>query len=509
MARLKRRTLLGAGLYALVHAGCDTALAATARPAAGISGFADVQALRASRQLPPGAVVALQEYTLGSGRGGGVFTVDTTDTGSPDDGGWCFVNHSGQRLKRICEDNSIAASCYGIDGQPGDHTRALKNFMQAPLDKIIDVDIHTAGMARVADNTRVSAVDGHTIHAIADVDSDVQRSRNNQGQTLEVGDRCHLEGVRINGGGFRNNGFLVDGRQGVVIRNCLVENGRGQALLDVSSLGSLYDGNTLRSSRHGIQLWLSRGTVVSNNLISQVTGGIWAACAVNVSVTHNHVHDCADVGIDWEGGHDCRSDSNRVEYCANGELAIFATGAALRDHGIPMGNLFHRNNTVVRGAGYRDAGGQRQVNALDDAGACMVYGNLDAHLLGPLVFDGNIVEVEAASGRSLRCFSSRASADSDASVVFSNNRFTSHTADMGQLHGLNGVRLAGNEFVYAGAGDTPAATRFADIAHLSLQSNIATFGSGRQQEAAWTVSRRAQGGSSVQAADNRFIQIRD
>jgi len=503
MIELKRRKLITGALSFLVYANCNKAIAKMAGSAPGIQ-YADVNALRNSQQINVGDVIVLNEYTQGSGKGGGSFKVDPSDTTTPDDGGYCFVNQSQQRLKRICANNTIAASSFGITGQPGDNTGAFKNFMRVNLDKVIDVNIYTGGVAQVANNTRVVGGNNTTIFATADIYHDPGRTKNNQGQTLEVGDNCHLENVKINGMGYKNNGFLVDSRKNVVIKNCQVKNGKGQALLDIMGQDCTYDGNTLSTSQHGIQLWLSKGTVVSNNTIFQVTGGIWTACATNVSVTKNYIHDCADVGIDWEGGNNCTSDSNRVEHCANGELAVFASGRQLLKYNVPMGNLYHKNNTVVRGGQYLSRDGTTKTNSLGDAGACMIYGNLDEHLIGPIVFEGNIIKIEDSNEKSVRCFSSRGSSGSDANIIFKNNKFTSYSSDMGQLRNLNNVQFTGNEFSYAGNGYKPTATAFQNINHLSVVSNTVTVNNNQHDTPPWMLYHWAEGNNKVEITNNTF-----
>jgi parallel beta-helix repeat protein len=431
----------------------------------------DVSSLRNLNSLNNGQVILLTEYHKGSGKGGGLLKVDLNDKESLDDGGFCFINHSGQRLKRICPNNKILASCYGMVGNSDDDTDAFKRFIACKLDKIIDVNIFTKGMAQLADNTELVGSDKFIIYAMGDVNTDPNRSKNNQGQILEVGNNCYIDGVVINGGGYKNNGFLVEKRNNVTIKNSYVYNGRGQAILDYMSQGCVYDGNNLSSSYHGIQLWLSKNTIVKNNIISKVEGGIWSACAQNVMATGNTISNCSDVGLDWEGGNNCVSDGNVVKFCANGELAIFATGEKLKALNIPMGNLIHKNNKVERSGSYLSRNGIKKFNRLSDAGACMIYGNLDKHLIGPVVFESNSIVLDASDGKSVRCFSSRTSADSDAVIIIRNNKFESYSNDMGSLKGLGSVIFTGNEMVYHSKKYIDDSTSFNNVVNLNFTSN--------------------------------------
>lgn len=431
----------------------------------------DVTYLRRLRSLKEGQVISLAEYTSGTGKGGGLFIVDLLDKQSPDDGGYCFINDSGERLKRVCPGNSIHASDYGIDGRPTNNTDAFKQFAKCKLDKIIDVNIFTSGMVELADNTRLTGYDGVIIRAIGDVNHDSERSENNQGQTIEIGHGCRVEGVTLDGGGFRNNGFLIEKKNNVTIKNCKVVNGKGQAILDYMSKNCIYEGNHLSTSHHGIQLWLSKDITIHNNQISQVKGGIWSACAQNVSATKNLIHDCSDVGLDWEGGNNCISDGNTIKFCTNGELAVFSTGNELKKFNIPMGNLTHKNNVVIRAGDYLNRAGIKKVNYLKDIGACMIYGNLDSHLIGPIIFENNDVTVQDSFNNSMRCFSSRSSSKSDAVVIFRNNTFKSFSSDMGLLNGLNNVIFEGNAFIYHSDKYNINSTSFNNINNLTFTAN--------------------------------------
>ena len=503
MIELKRRKLIAGTISFLLYANCNKLIAKITESEKNIK-FSDVNALRNSQQIDKSAIVFLHEYFQGSGKGGGTFTVDTTDTATQDDGGYCFVNQSQQRLKRICQNNRIAASSFGIDGCPADNTDAFKNFMKVHLDKVIDVDIYTKGVAQVADNTNIIGTDTCTIYATDDVCHDNSRMKNNQGQTLEVGNNCHITNVRINGRGFKNNGFLVNNKKNVVIKNCQVKNGKGQALLEILSQDCVYDGNTFYDSHHGIQLWLSKGTVVSNNIIFQVTGGIWSACAVNVSVTSNYVHDCSDVGIDWEGGNKCIADNNRVERCANGELAVFSTGRKLLKYNIPMGDIYYKNNTVVRGGGYLTRNGIQAINSLGDTGACMIYGNLDKHLSGPIVFEGNVINIGKSNDNSVRCFSSRGSSNSDAKIIFKNNKFTSYASHVGQLNNLNDVEFTGNDFIYVADEFKLVATIFDSVRNLTFSSNTITVTNHQADNSPWMKIHWIGRGNKLSIINNTF-----
>ncbi|WP_047605895.1 right-handed parallel beta-helix repeat-containing protein [Rahnella aquatilis] len=503
-AGVNRRGLIKFALCYPVLGGLGRVFASQTDSSADIK-CADVNALRNLSSVKEGQIIYLAEYSNGSGKGGGTFKVDLADKQSPDDGGYCFINSSGERIKRVVAGNKIRASDYGMDGKPGDNTMAFKDFLKCKLDKIIDVSIFTGGMARLADDTRLSASDGAVIYATSDVNHDPERSQNNQGQTLEVGNNCDIDGVIINGGGFRNNGFLIEKKTNVTVKNCRISNGKGQAILDYMSKNCVYAGNSISTSYHGIQLWLSKNIKINENQISQVKGGIWSACAQNVYAAKNLIHDCSDVGLDWEGGNNCISDGNTIKFCTNGELAVFATGPELKRFNIPMGNLTHKNNIVVRAGDYLNRAGTKKINYLKDVGACMIYGNLDPHLIGPIIFENNNITAQNSLNKSMRCFASRASNKSDAVIIFKNNKFESFSNDMGMLNGLNKVVFTDNKFIYHSDKYNVNSTLFQNFNSLSMTSNeINVLSAGNRNSAIFTINSGHGSSDEVEMQKNTF-----
>lgn len=404
----------------------------------------DISALRALHEVEADQSIQLLEYHKSSGMGGGVFRVDINDFESPDDGGSCIINTSNQRLKRICPENIIRASHYGMTGDNIDCAEAFMLFLNCGYDKYIDVDIFTSASAKLKDGSNLTAKKGCIIRAIGSIDK--HRNKNNQGQTIEVGNDCIISNVEINGGGFRNNGFLVFKKKNVIIEGCKLGNGLGQCILDVFSHNTHYKNNTLYKAQHGIQYWGSSSGLSSDNHVYKVTGGIWTACASEIVIKNNYIHDCSDVGIDFEGGNNCLSDGNTVEYCSNGELAVFGTGKEFFKRKIPMGNLAHKNNIIKRRGFYFDRYGNKKENHYDDLGACSIFGNIDSDLIGPIVFEGNNVNVESGDGKSLRCFASRDNSNSQMNLFFLNNSFSSSSEEIGLILPTNSVVFERNKF---------------------------------------------------------------
>lgn len=140
-----------------------------------------------------------------------------------------------------------------------------------------------------------------------------------------------------------------------------ISNTSAQAISIVSSSNGVVSGNAIDTALHGIEMWggdASAGStigisniVVTGNTVRGVTGGIFATLAQNVSITGNHVQDCSDVGIDFEGSQDCTASGNTVHNAAVAGLATYYGATCC----VFSGNTVV--NDTAAGAGFKAATG--------------------------------------------------------------------------------------------------------------------------------------------------------
>lgn len=351
----------------------------------------------------------------------------------------------------------IYASEYGFNGSTTDFKSLLKQFMAESKNKVIDVNIYTSGVAAVADNTSVTRHNSAVIYALADVTLDTDAAVSNQGQILEAGNNTTFTGVKIDGLGLKGNGILNNGKTGVTVQLCDLSNGLGQGIHDFGGINSKYYDNDIYKCLHGVQLWLSKTARIRGNHIRQVVGGIWSAVATDVLAWGNIVHDCEDVGIDWEGGIDCHSFSNTLWSCAHGELAIFATGPELVSAGIQMGNLSHCHNKIRRVATFMNRSGSTVQNDIDDVGSICVYG-IDAAMSGPVEVKYNTVHVESSTATipgALNAIHTRAVPNQSTHYleICNNDVVTAHSNAF-RLQELNKLNFSNNSFTFRGVNPT-------------------------------------------------------
>lgn len=382
-------------------------------------------------------------------RGNPIYKLDTTDTTSVDDDFLVIVDLIGNRFKLI--GTSLYLSSTGVTGV-GDEKVLLKKFASATgfKNKYIDRDIYTSGVAVFADNSTVTQLNGAVVYATADVTSDVDASAANQGQVFESGNNCTFTGVKIDGQGNTGNGILNDQKTDVVIQLCDLGNGLGQAIHDFFGVNSQYKDNDLHEAFHGIQLWGTDRARVSGNHVWQVTGGIWSAVATDVLANDNIVHDCSDVGIDWEGGLNCHSRDNTIWNCNHGACTIFKSDAGLlATRGIIMGSLSHVNNEVRHNSVYASRTGVVTDNDLFDTAALMIY-DLDTTLSGPIIFRSNTVHVLANTAtvpESLVAITNRADTNTVTEYIeFDSNKVYTRYSKAFRLQELRRCKFINNEF---------------------------------------------------------------
>lgn len=120
---------------------------------------------------------------------------------------------------------------------------------------------------------------------------------------------------------------------GIKIHNNRLANIGEQAISVEYVQGASITNNIIDTALHGIQWWGGDSNIsntpgtfainISNNLVTNVMGGIWGSLGQNISVVNNHVENCSDVGIDFEGCLDFTCTGNTAYECANGCYAVF------------------------------------------------------------------------------------------------------------------------------------------------------------------------------------------
>lgn len=158
----------------------------------------------------------------------------------------------------------------------------------------------------------------------------------------------------INGNTFVCGGVGIYNTQRNRVQDCYIYNNTGaaQGILATSSIDLILRGNFIKwiTASSGVELWQVSKGLCSNNEVRVVgAGGIFLADCDNFDVTGNVVKDCADVGLDMEGGVNCSIHANTVSNCNNGELSYFANGTGSAR--IPI-NVTFQANTVSRGTTY-------------------------------------------------------------------------------------------------------------------------------------------------------------
>ncbi|ROS34531.1 right-handed parallel beta-helix repeat-containing protein [Curtobacterium sp. PhB78] len=115
--------------------------------------------------------------------------------------------------------------------------------------------------------------------------------------------------------------------------NNKIRNSAAQAINIVNSDAGVVTGNYIDTALHGIQFWGGdsstsstigiRNVLIANNNVSNVTGGIWGSLGQGIAITGNHVENCADVGIDFEGCQDSTATGNTVRNATTAGLSVF------------------------------------------------------------------------------------------------------------------------------------------------------------------------------------------
>lgn len=166
--------------------------------------------------------------------------------------------------------------------------------------------------------------------------------------------------------GSKRCGIEIANSTRYTIDNNRIRNSTAQAINIVMSDGGIVTRNYVETALHGIQFWGGdsaslnaigiRNVLIANNHVYGVTGGIWGSLAQGITVTGNHVENCSDVGIDFEGCQDCTASGNTVRNCTTAGLSVFF-GA--------IGCVF-TGNTVIQdtaaGVGFKAASSETSSN---------------------------------------------------------------------------------------------------------------------------------------------------
>lgn len=439
-----------------------------------------VAALRALEPTVTNQLVSVIAYRTGSSVGGGFYQYDSTDTTTVDNGMTCIVTAGGKRYKPVLPDGRMYTSRAGLTTGV-DATSSWKIFCQLPIDKVIDSDVYVSGVGILADNTNMSAINGSIIYLTASVSDQV--SAGNEGSCLEAGNSSKIYGLKMYGQNFNGAGIFVGGKTDVVIDACEMAQSYAIGVKNYMSTGTKVINCHIHNSRHGVLSQQSFNTFVSNNYVHNISwtvgnngGGIWSSIDTNLLVIGNTVFDCADVGIDFEGGTGCISRANIVGRCKNGELTFFATSTGITTT-VVMGKNSHIGNTCYRDNYAVDKDGNTVSNALTDVGSCMVYGTLDVAQNGEITFEENKVFSVATTGNSLFCFRSRTSDPSgNCRISFRNNKFITYSGYMGTLLDRQDLVFANNELFYSAG--TVRTTELRDTRTMKFINNVVTINSG-------------------------------
>jgi len=143
-----------------------------------------------------------------------------------------------------------------------------------------------------------------------------------------------IDGVYIHHLGKVGIGSYAVGSESWTITNNKVTNCDEDGIVVEYTNDCLIHGNRVNTAENGIRWWGGDSSVsntigiyglrISNNICSDITlGGIWGSLGANISVYGNHVENCGDVGIDFEGCKDFTCTGNVAYECANGCYAVF------------------------------------------------------------------------------------------------------------------------------------------------------------------------------------------
>ncbi len=102
--------------------------------------------------------------------------------------------------------------------------------------------------------------------------------------------------------------------------------------------------------------------------------GIWGSMGYGITATGNHVENCGDVGIDFEGCIDCTATGNTVINCTNGCLTTFSFNRSVHF----VGNVARQDTagtTIVRVQNATGSTENKEVSFVGNTLSCTAAGN--------------------------------------------------------------------------------------------------------------------------------------
>lgn len=378
---------------------------------------------------------------------------------------------------------SVSVTGFGAKGDGAtDDRAAIQAAIAAGDDVYLPAGRYVvSGWISLRSGVRLRGDPGRTILLASADMTGAPSGTGNQGQLF---DGSGVTGVTL-------TGLTLDGRErkaglaaftagaDVAVRDCVSRNHPGaQAVMVSETDGFEVSGNVFERVFHGFQGWRCRNGRVERNRVDVCVGGLWGAGMRNVLVGDNVVANCADVGVDFEGGRNLRASGNVVSSCGNAEIVLFKENADVKA-GLGCHDIEYSGNTVRRTPTYRRADGDQAACSLA-GGGLMVADNgreTDRGDNSGIVFRNNVVDVEYGFG----LYHAEQLARSD--VTWQGNTITLRAGPAGWFRLLSGwgQTFLDNQFV--ALIPQPVASEFKNLAGGLFQGNRFHLRAGQTQDA--------------------------
>lgn len=286
-----------------------------------------------------------------------------------------------------------------------------------------------------------------------------------QGQNIWLRENASLIDIGIDGGGV-GGGVVASAESGMVCHNVHTFNGYGAQSFQIFACSD-FELNNVSSvlNLFGTQIWGCVGGRIITPKFDQMVAGVFLAGSTDIFVSDAWATNMEDVGLDIEGGKNCKIQGGYAAACKNGELAIFrdgtrAVGAGLMENLEITGVQVHRTATFT----HRDG----STVATDTSLGAVYYASWDEGATGVKVH-GNTITVDASAGYAWYLAGNNAySVDAE----FSNNkvRFEGTGALFNVPAKVPGFRHTGNEYLITAAVATPA--NFKNISGGAFDDNV-------------------------------------
>ncbi|MCH2238892.1 MAG: hypothetical protein MK060_13495 [Blastomonas sp.] len=286
-----------------------------------------------------------------------------------------------------------------------------------------------------------------------------------QGQNIWMRAGSALVDIAIDGGGV-GGGVVASVENNILCRNVHTFNGYGAQsfhlvgvegfeLVDISGHLNLF----------GTQIWVCQDGRIINPKFDQMVAGVFLAGSERVTCSNPYTTNMEDVGLDIEGGIDCKIEGGYSSACKNGELAIFRDGTREIGSGITKNNSI-TGVKVRRTATFVDRDGDTV--ATDTTLGAVYFASWDEGAIGVKVHNNDIT-VEAGAGYTWYLAGNQSySVDAE----FSNNkvRFEGTGALFNVPAKVPGFRHTGNEYLITAAVATSA--NFKNISGGAFDGNV-------------------------------------